>query len=289
MRFRSFIIGQTGYPAYILYFCLSYLTQLIHFMIKAIFFDIDGTLVSFKTHRMPESTVKAIEEIRKKGIKVFVATGRHFSAINNLGDVSFDGYITMNGCYCLAGKDKVIFKQSIPQSDIETFIDYLENIDPFPCLFVEENKLSVNMVNTDVQYLFKLLNFIEIPTKPLEYYRDKEVFQLTAFFTKEQEEQVMQSLPNGSAMRWYPTFADVISTGIDKGVGIDRIGEYFGFTASETIAFGDGGNDVEMIRHAGIGIVMGNADESVKSIADYVTDSVDNDGILKALQHFDII
>ena len=59
-------------------------------MIKAIFFDIDGTLVSFKTHRVPESTKQALKELREKGIKVFIATGRPKLLINNLEDLEFD-------------------------------------------------------------------------------------------------------------------------------------------------------------------------------------------------------
>ena len=66
-------------------------------MVKAIFFDIDGTLVSFKTHEVPRSTIDALDILRKKGIKVFIATGRHYSSINNLGNLTFDGYITLNG------------------------------------------------------------------------------------------------------------------------------------------------------------------------------------------------
>lgn len=54
-------------------------------MIKAVFFDIDGTLVSFKTHKLPDSTVRALDLLREKGIKVFIATGRQLQSINNLG------------------------------------------------------------------------------------------------------------------------------------------------------------------------------------------------------------
>ena len=75
-------------------------------MIKAVFFDIDGTLVSFKTHKLPDSTVRALDLLREKGIKVFIATGRQLQSINNLGTQEFDGYVTLNGGYCLAGKDK---------------------------------------------------------------------------------------------------------------------------------------------------------------------------------------
>jgi len=65
--------------------------------------------------------------------------------------------------------------------------------------------------------------------------------------------------------------------------------EYFRIPLNECVAFGDGGNDVAMLEHAGIGVAMGNAEDDVKQYADYVTDSVDEDGIFKALEHLNII
>lgn len=255
-------------------------------MVKAVFFDIDGTLVSFNTRQIPETTKEVIKKIRKSGIKVFIATGRHFSSINNLGDTEFDGYVTMNGCYCLTTPDNVIFKQSIPRSDLNAFIDHMQDVREFPSVFVEEHRLSLNYVDEEMEYLLSLLNNYSMPKHQLEYYRDKEVFQLTAFFKQPEEEEIMRVLPNCSAMRWYPTFADVIVKGVDKGVGIDQFCDYFGFSQEETMAFGDGGNDVEMLKHAGIGIAMGNARDEVKQVADYVTDSVDDNGVLNALKYF---
>ena len=55
------------------------------------------------------------------------------------------------------------------------------------------------------------------------------------------------------------------------------------------MAFGDGGNDIDMLKHAGIGVAMGNAGENIKEIADYITTSVDDDGITNALKHFNVI
>ena len=82
-------------------------------MIKALFFDIDGTLVSFNTHEIPSSTLAAIAEAKAKGIKIFIATGRPKAIINNLTALQerelIDGYITMNGGYCFVG-DEVIYK-----------------------------------------------------------------------------------------------------------------------------------------------------------------------------------
>lgn len=258
-------------------------------MIKAIFFDIDGTLVSFNTHRIPDSTRKAIETIKNRGIKVFIATGRHISVINNLDNMEFDGYITLNGCYCLEGKEKVIFKKSLDQADVNSFIDYLQQERELPCLFVEEHNISLNKIDGEVKYLMSLLKQDLLWRENLDYYRDKELFQLTAFFKDYQEEEIMSRLPHCSVMRWYPTFADIISKEVDKGVGIDQFCDYYGFSLEETMAFGDGGNDIEMLRHAGIGVAMGNAREEVQQAADYVTDSVDNDGVFKALQHFELI
>ena len=133
-------------------------------MIKAVFFDIDGTLVSFKTHVVPKSTLHAIELLKKKGIKVFIATGRHRRSINNLGDLEFDGYVTLNGGYVFAGKDDVIYKHSIPDKDIEALVRYQEKEGEFPCAFVQEDEIFMNYTDKAVNDVFHLLNF---PAPPI--------------------------------------------------------------------------------------------------------------------------
>ena len=99
----------------------------------------------------------------------------------------------------------------------------------------------------------------------------------------------MQELPHCEVTRWHPLFADIIPRGSSKQVGIDKIAEYFGIGIDECIAFGDGGNDISMLRHAGIGVAMGNATDEVKQNADYVTTPIDDGGILYALKHFNIL
>ncbi len=142
-------------------------------MVKAIFFDIDGTLVSFKTHEVPRSTIDALDILRKKGIKVFIATGRHYSSINNLGDLKFDGYVTLNGGYCFAGEDKVIYKHSIPDRDIDALIRYLETEESFPCAFVQEKEIFMNYKDETVEEIFNMLNFPEPPIRPLSEMKGK--------------------------------------------------------------------------------------------------------------------
>ena len=258
-------------------------------MIKAVFFDIDGTLVSFKTHEVPQSTIEALDLLRKKGIKVFIATGRHYTSINNLGDLKFDGYVTLNGGYCFAGEDKVIYKHSIPDRDIEALIRYMETEESFPCAFVQEKEIFMNYKDETVEEIFNMLNFPEPPIRPMDEIRGKTAYQLVSFFTAEQEKKIMTILSNCESTRWNPLFTDVVPAGSSKRVGIDKMLEFFRIPLNECIAFGDGGNDVAMLQHAGIGVAMGNAEDDVKQYADYITDSVDEDGIFKALKHLNII
>jgi Cof subfamily protein (haloacid dehalogenase superfamily) len=258
-------------------------------MIKAVFFDIDGTLVSFKTHEVPQSTIEALDLLRKKGIKVFIATGRHYTSINNLGDLKFDGYVTLNGGYCFAGEDKVIYKHSIPDRDIEALIRYMETEESFPCAFVQEKEIFMNYKDETVEEIFNMLNFPEPPNRPMDEIRGKTAYQLVSFFTAEQEKKIMTILSNCESTRWNPLFTDVVPAGSSKRVGIDKMLEYFRIPLNECMAFGDGGNDVAMLQHAGIGVAMGNAEDDVKQYADYITDSVDEDGIFKALKHLNII
>ena len=71
--------------------------------------------------------------------------------------------------------------------------------------------------------------------------------------------------------------------------GVDVIIDHFGINLNETLAIGDGGNDISMLEHVKVGIAMGNARKEVQAVADYVTTSVDNDGVWNALKKFDVI
>ena len=257
-------------------------------MIKAVFFDIDGTLVGFKTHRVPDSAKRAIAALRAKGVRVFIASGRQLLAINNLEDLQFDGYVTLNGGYCIVG-EQVIYKHSMPPEDMVSLVQYMEEREDFPCIFVHENAFCINYTDERTDEVFRLLNFPQPPTLPLREAVTGDIFQLVAFFTKEQEKAIMAVMPHCEATRWNPLFSDVIPKGSSKQVGVDKMLDYFGISLEESMAFGDGGNDVLMLKHVGIGVAMGNAEDEVKLAAGYVTDSVDEDGIEKALRHFGVI
>ena len=91
--------------------------------IKAAFFDIDGTLVSFETHKIQPSTIEAIKELKRKDIKIFISTGRPKSFITNLKDIEpfIDGYISFNGALAQIGEE-TIFMKELPKEDIKKMI-----------------------------------------------------------------------------------------------------------------------------------------------------------------------
>lgn len=260
-------------------------------MIKAVFFDIDGTLVSFKTHAVPESARRALTMLREKGIKVFIASGRHISSINNLPGLFFDGYVTVNGTLatlCAGDREEVVYRRSIPEPDIRNWIDHLE-VEPRSTILVAERGLLMNYTDPRMEQIFDLLNFPVPPVGDLRVWQSDPVFQIITTFEADDEPRLMGYLPHCKTTRWHPLFTDIIEQGGSKALGIEALMRHLEYDRSEIMAFGDGGNDVEMLQLAGIGVAMGGASESVKSVADYVTDEVENDGIFHALRHFNII
>lgn len=260
-------------------------------MIKAIFFDIDGTLVSFETHTIPESTLTALVELRKKGVKIFIATGRPELLMKKaVGHLDFDGYLTLNGSYCFTDKHEDIYKFCIPEDDIERLIEYSHQHPETPFVFVHDDTWFITGINEAVKEVAELIQIGIAPVAPIENARGKQILQIMGYFMKDEDIEVFSKvLTHCAPMRWYPLFVDIIANGNSKSNGIDRIIEHYGIKLEETMAFGDGGNDIPMLAHAGIGVAMGNASDEVKSHADYVTTSVDEDGILNALKHFGIL
>lgn len=152
-------------------------------MIKALFFDIDGTLVSFHTHEIPPSAIEALAAAKAKGIHLFIATGRPGIIINNLTALQernlIDGYITMNGGYCFVGEE-VIYKSAIPATDVQALMQYCSGRN-IPCIAVGEHDICVCQPNDQVRQIFHdFLKVDVLPVKtPEEAIQGREIFQMT--------------------------------------------------------------------------------------------------------------
>ncbi len=256
-------------------------------MIKAAFFDIDGTLLSHKTKRVCQSARDAIAQLQAAGIQCVIATGRQASALDKLpvGDISFDAYLTLNGQMLLDEAKNVIFalpiRGKVRDFLIEKFQDHT-----YPALMVEADRTYLNYIS---DHVYAVQEAISTAMPPLGEYRGGEIYQVCAYLRPEEEALLAPIAGDCVISRWHYGGMDIIAKGGGKMAGIRRYLERMGIDPSETIAFGDGENDEDMIRFAGIGVAMGNAEECVKTAADYVTADIDDDGIAKALRHFGLI
>lgn len=254
--------------------------------VKAVFLDIDGTLVSFKTHKIPESTLNAVHRIRQKGIRVFIATGRPLPFINNLAGLEYDGIMCVNGACCMDTGGNIFYKRPVPREDIERLIqDSKEH--PMPISFASNERAVVCNTAAARKEIEEIFAFLAIPLPEevaIKEIRDMEVMQAVAFFTEDWETRIRRDIiPNCDTTRWHPYFADCIAKGVNKATGMDHFCRHYGFDIAETMAFGDGGNDIEMLRHAGTGVAMGNASDTVKESADIITTPVDEQGVANIL------
>ena len=257
----------------------------------ALFFDIDGTLVSFQTHEIPPSTILALTQAKANGHRVFIATGRPPIIITNLGAIEhlIDGYVTTNGALCFVGSE-IVACNAIPQEEARRVVDDAV-AKRYGLIVIGERDIAVWDPKGDVDDLFRRQLAVQNlnQAKPVEEVLSQRVLQLTAFFDSDYEQQMMARIPGCISGRWHPAFTDITARGADKGEGLLLMATREGIDPKYTMAFGDGGNDTSMIRAAGIGVAMGNAIEALKKEADYVTTSVDDDGILNALRAFAII
>lgn len=253
--------------------------------IKAFFFDIDGTLVSFTTHAIPPSAVRAIEDAHKAGIKIFISTGRPCSIINNLGDIEhlIDGYITMNGAATIVD-GRVVASYPLQKTDIEAVLEVARRNDA-SCVVVGPQSLGFyNLHERDVQTFTKLIGVdISDHGADVEALLRGDVYQLTPFISERAQEDAVEVFEKVEASRWCPYFCDVTAAGVNKGHGVKALCHHFGIPLDAAAAFGDGGNDIPMLREVGIGVAMGNANPEVKAVASFVTGDVDDNGLADAI------
>ncbi len=256
-------------------------------MIKAAFFDIDGTLLSFSSHSVSPGTVRAFRALRRRGVATFISSGRPKVLIPPM-PLAFDGYVTMNGGYCFMD-DRVLLRNPIPQPQTDRWLAYARQNNLCTMIFTEHDMFVNSCSDPSAVAIRNELEFQMPPLLPIDQMMGRETFQIIAVMPASRDAEVLALLPQCRLPRWHPRFSDLINADNSKAAGIDCLIRSLAIRPDECIAFGDGGNDVEMLDFCGIGVAMGNAADSVKARADYVTSSVDDEGIERALLALGII
>ena len=255
-------------------------------MIKAAFFDIDGTLLSFKTHRIPASAQRVLDEFREQGIKCVISTGRPTYQMPDWLLTGFDAYVTLSGQYCFDA-DGLYRSHCIDPVDVRVIVDQVAaGAYDSLCMQGEDsfvNRLSPRVVaagdNAGITY----------HEDDFARALDAPCYQFCAFVDPADEHIVTDATAHSLTTRWCDLFCDVIPEGGGKDLGVRATLERMGIAPDEAIAFGDGENDLSMFGAVGTSVAMGNAQESVKAAATYVTTHVDDDGLYNAARHFGLI
>ena len=255
-------------------------------MIKAAFFDIDGTLLSFATHRVPDSAWAAINAMRERGIKVFIATGRERDMIPDVVATGFDGYVTINGQSCF-DENGEFRHQSIDPEGVRLVVEQVE-AGLYEALFMTKGYSFVSGHSPRVLHNERHCGLTYAVADPRSAL-DLEIMQMCAYLGEDEEHIVAEGNPHVHTTRWCDDFCDVMPVGGGKPEGVQAMCERYGLTLDEAVAFGDGGNDIAMLRAVGTGVAMGNAGDNVKAAADLVTTDVDNDGIWNACVELGLI
>jgi len=254
---------------------------------KAVFFDVDGTLLPIGSRTVPPSTLEAIERLKENGILTVVATGRQIGSYSRspANSIAFDAYIVANGSMLLDKDRKLVSGIPIGQKEIKQILNLLNKED-----------IAYAITNLDGRYINKITETViethrqlntDLPTTGR--YKGEDVYMIEAYLPQELTELNEKIQEYCTISRWNENGIDIFSKNAGKHVGIENYIKLHNIRPQQVMAFGDADNDIQMLLYAGTGVAMGNAEQSVKDIADYITDTADNNGIEKALIHFGLI
>lgn len=254
---------------------------------KIVFFDVDGTITHHEDGSIPSSTIKAIKTLKAKGIKVVAATGRPLSMCKELQNLGIETFITANGGY-VKHIQEVIHKVPIDKYIIQEVVEFAKVENNGLSFYTEEFSMNGVIENEILTALKETLSLNEYP-ETNRLIHNEEVFLMCLFANDETVEKYIQMFPQLSFKRWHPYVLNVLQEDVSKSLAIVKTLGFFGIDKSEAVAFGDGENDVDMLELVGLGIAMGNGNEKLKNVADFVTKPSNKDGIEYALKRFGII
>ncbi|TWI56876.1 Cof-type HAD-IIB family hydrolase [Halalkalibacter nanhaiisediminis] len=244
---------------------------------KLIFFDIDGTLYN-EDKELPQSTLKAIKQLREKGHYVAIATGRAPFLFTDLREeLEIDTYVSFNGSYVVAD-NHVIYKRTLDLESLKRLIQFSESKE-HPLVFMDHEGMRSNIeYHPHIEESIGSLKLVH-PEHDPNYFQNREIYQSLIFCTEEEEREYVDAFSSFDFVRWHPFSADVLPVNGSKARGIEAVINHLGFAEEDVYAFGDGLNDIEMLQFVQNSVAMGNASDTVKSAAKHVTKDVGEDGI----------
>ena len=261
--------------------------------IKAVFFDIDGTLVGLKSHRPNDTDIESLRTLREKGILLFLATGRDLSIPEETEQIKtlipyFNGYIDVNGQHCALNDGTEISYHPIADEDFIPLREVCEK-EHFSILYRSGHTNYLSEMTDHVARYWVWMGIDPPEVRPMDPDLH-DVPKVCVHCSPEEEAEFLTPLLKHTwTARITPDLIDLIPDGIGKDSGIREICSYFGIGIEETMGFGDGQNDLCMLDRVGTAVAMSNAADNVKAAADFVTTTTEEAGITTALRHYGLI
>ena len=256
--------------------------------IKIIFFDIDDTLRNSKTGFIPSTIPTAFKQLREKGILTGIATGRGiFGVVPEIKALKPDFFVTLNGAYIEDKKGNVIYSNKIAKDKVESYITWTKEIGiDYGLVGSHAAKLSrrTEMISQAIDPIYP-----DLEVDP-DFYQKEDIYQMWTF--EEQGDDLV--LPDALAstlrmVRWHEHSSDVVPISGSKAAGVAKVVDQLGLKPENVMVFGDGLNDLELFDYAGISVAMGVSHEKIKEKADYITKTLEEDGIFDALEGFGMV
>ena len=255
--------------------------------VKIIFFDIDGTLIDTQIKRVSEKTLEALRRLRARGIRICLSTGRSPVSLPRFEGVTFDALITFNGSYCY-DRTQTIFSQPIPPQDVRRLLANAAALGR-PVCAATKNRLAANGRDTDLVDYFAIAG-LEVPVaQDFETVCRQDVYQFMLGSRKEEYPALMDGVPGAKIAAWWDRAVDVIPAAGGKGTGVEKTLAHFHLDRAQAMAFGDGGNDLEMFGAVGLGVAMENASPALKAAAGDVCGHAARDGVYHYLKDHGLI
>lgn len=256
-------------------------------MTKILFFDVDGTLYN-SDKKIPVSAKEAIKKARNNGYEIAIATGRAPFMIDSiLNELEIDTYITFNGQYVVY-KGEVIYTDSVSNEYLSQIIQF-GNERNHPVVFIDEKEMIASIEGNSL--IEQSLNTLKYPypvINPL-FYEKNAVYQTLIFMEEADEKLYHETFTEVKFVRWHEFSCDILPKEGSKARGIQKLLKKMNIPVENSIAFGDGLNDIEMLQVVGTSVAMGNGHEKTKKVADVVADHVDRDGLAKVMKQLEII
>lgn len=254
-------------------------------MNKVVFFDIDGTLIDCSHgHFKPSMEVEsALYHLKKNNDYVFIATGRPYAFLTDeIKALPIDGFVLANGSLVLIDGN-IIFEKAFDRIQAEQLIRVLET---FRLEYIVEST-PYSYLKKEYAELFGFYDSIQIPmdlVKREAIGADVPMYKIEVLCKNKSDFiSLHKYLKDNPYFDFFSSIdqsaIEIFAKGCTKAVGIQKVLEYYKIPQSQSYAFGDGSNDIEMLSFVGKGIAMGNASEKVKQFADVITDSVDKHGV----------